>query len=481
MIKIVFDFDNKYQKGIIQSNYLDDIREHFSVKNENAAISRIRTGNRYIPSRKYVITPAGRFDIWLFEEIKKYILSLQIPNEIIITDDFNKLITNNLQSKEIVKLDYDLRDYQEDAVNLALQKGNGIIVCGTGGGKTLIMASLINSINHIHNFKTLIIVPSLQLTQQTYKEFLKYGIDVSKISIYTGDNELQNTQIIIANSNILVSKGRDNSFLKDIKLLLVDEVHQLRKDNKLNNIIEDIDTRYKFGFTGTMPENKIDQWNIIGKIGPIFYERSSSELRETDYLANGLINVFKLHYKNKPIYSQSNIMDPTKQWEEENDFIYNNQWRNLVISKICNNINKNTLIIVDRIIHGEILEKIIKEQTINKQVFFIRGDVELDERERIRQLMETSDNVICVAIAKIFSTGINIKNLPYIIFALAGKAKIKIVQSIGRGLRKHENKDKLVIFDITDNLKYSEEHLQKRLSIYQNEQIKYSCNNLYEK
>lgn len=122
----------------------------------------------------------------------------------------------------------------------------------------------------------------------------------------------------------------------------------------------------------------------------------------------------------------------------------------------------------------------LKEICNNKQIYFIRGEVEITERERIRSLIENRTDVVVVAISKIFSTGINIKNLHYIIFACGGKAKIKIVQSIGRGLRLHKDKDKLIIFDIADDLKYSDIHMHKRITLYEKEKINYSIKKIEE-
>ncbi|NBP59135.1 UvsW, partial [bacterium] len=130
--------------------------------------------------------------------------------------------------------------------------------------------------------------------------------------------------------------------------------------------------------------------------------------------------------------------------------------------------------------HGETLYKTIKEICPDKQVYFIRGEVEVTEREKIRTLMENRTDVVVVAISKIFSTGINIKNLHFIVFACGGKAKIKIVQSIGRGLRLHKDKDKLIIFDIADDFKYSTAHMEKRISLYEKEKIQYSIKEVKE-
>ena len=118
--------------------------------------------------------------------------------------------------------------------------------------------------------------------------------------------------------------------------------------------------------------------------------------------------------------------------------------------------------------------------TKNKQVFFIRGEVAIDEREKVKKLMENTTNVVCIAISKIFSTGINIKNLHYIVFAGGGKAKIKIIQSIGRGLRLHKDKTGVIIIDIADMLHYSNQHYTKRLKLYKNEKIDYGIKRIKE-
>ena len=161
---------------------------------------------------------------------------------------------------------------------------------------------------------------------------------------------------------------------------------------------------------------------------------------------------------------------PTEAYEEELEFLQNNKFRNSIISKLVNKVDKNILIMIDRIAHGEILLKVLTETT-KKQVFFIQGSVEVEDREKVIQLMESNDDIVCIAISNIFSTGINIKNLHYIIFASIGKAKIKIIQSIGRSLRLNANKLMAYIFDIADILRYGNSHYNDRIELYKNEKI----------
>ena len=318
------------------------------------------------------------------------------------------------------------------------------------------------------NFKCLFIVPDRGLVEQTSQDFIDYGLPL-KVTKWTGDDPLDLTgNIIVANLGILQSKNSDLSWTEDIDVLFVDEVHKIRKGNEINKLFKHIKTPHRFGLTGTMPENLLDQWNIIGKIGPVIFERHSYHLREEKYISGAEIKILNIKHSAKGNLS----------YREEVEELISNKFRNETICRLSNGLNYNTLILVDYIKHGELLFELLNRECKQKKVFFICGDVDISERDKVRQLMETKDNIVVIAISKIFSTGINIKNLHYIVFACGGKAKIKIVQSIGRGLRLHDNKDKLIIFDIADNYHYSQKHLHKRISLYEKEQIKYVINQI---
>jgi len=469
--------------GIVQSDYLDNLREHFSVKDPLAGLKKQRYG-RFIPIRTYAITPGGRFKLGMFGDIANYVRDLNIPYKMIITEPLKEAFFCNYNISNIVKLKYDLRDYQELAVTKALKQGNGVIVSATASGKTLIIASLVETIraNSHKDHKTIIVVPGIQLVEQTYKDFIQYGVNRNVISKWSGDNTCDKTsKIIITSLSILQSKLADLSILNTCDLFIADECHKFRIGNKANSLLKSVNTPHTYGFSGTMPENKIDEWNIIGMFGPILLRKTSNDLQKQDFITDAIVQVIRIKYKIPLVYkTRATVVDPSAKYNEECDYIYKNEYRNRCISKLAHNTDKNILILVDRIEQGEILTKTISEIDSNKTVYFIRGSVDVEDREKIRNLMETSDNIICIAITAIFSTGINIKNLHYILFASAGKAKIKIIQSIGRGLRLHDNKDRLIIFDICDILEYSTKHLSKRLSLYNKEKIKYVIKEINE-
>lgn len=473
MIEFSYDQTNKRAAIAGDQDIIARVREFFSYENPGAKFAR-RIG-RFIPERTYLITPACRFDEGLTYVIKDYIE--REYNDVSIT--ISKELENRLNPKFIdslsTELTLTLRDYQKDIVNSCLQRGRGVVLLATAGGKTLTFATLLENIyRHVDKkdtWKVLVIVPDLGLVNQTYDDFVKYGVNFT-FSKWTGNNELNlGTNVIIANLGILQSKNTDTEWVKYVDTLIIDEVHKLRKDNKINKLIKAVKTTHKFGFTGTLPEELPDQYNIIGKIGPVLYEKRSYELRDDKYITTAEALIFNISYNNLPNYGSMDLVDPGVWYRAEQDFVINNIFRNELIGKFCNGVKNNILVLVDLIKHGEMLLSVLTNKCPDKQIFFIQGDVEVSERDKVKKIMEEQDNVICIAISKIFSTGISINNIHYIIFASGGKAKVKILQSIGRGLRLHENKNKLILVDIADQLKYGGEHSDRRLELYKNERI----------
>lgn len=478
---VIFDYDPRRRQGIMSGDHFDEIRERFSVPNEGAKYARFK--NRFAPSRKYVITPQGRFDPGLYYEIVNFVKNAAPETKIHTRDALREVVYPSYKgiapAEDVLTLK--LRDYQQAIVKISLKMGRGVVVLATAGGKTLTISNLIQSIYEKNKtLKCLIIVPDLGLVNQTYSDFKDYGATYL-YSKWTGSDQINHgSNVIIANTGILQSSKSDVEWTQDVDLLIIDEVHKLRKNNKINSIVKKIRTNHKFGFTGTMPEEQIDQWNILGKIGPILYEKNSFQLRKQKYVAKAKVQVVKIEYKDKPPVFPADRYNPSAKYRREQQFLAKHPFRNGIISKLSERFDNNCLIMVDYIEHGEELYGKLKSECKNKQVFFIRGEVAIDEREKVKKLMENTTNVVCIAISKIFSTGINIKNLHYIVFAGGGKAKIKIIQSIGRGLRLHKDKTGVIIIDIADMLHYSNQHYTKRLKLYKNEKIDYGIKRIKE-
>ena len=472
---VTFDYDARKRLALLSGDHFEEIREHFSVHNDAAKFARYK--NRFIPARRYVITPQGRFEPGLFHAIRDFIKENAPECKINITEALRDIVNpgyTRVYHEERPKLALDLRDYQQNIVDACLKHGRGVTILATAGGKTLTIANLIESIyQHHKQLKCLMLVPDLGLVNQTSSDFAEYKTTFMH-SKWTGSNKLNlGSNVIVANMGILQSSKSETDWIKDIDLLIIDEVHKLRKDNKINKLIKSIRTPHKYGFTGTMPEQQLDQWNILGHIGRVLYERNSYQLRKQQYVARAKVQVLKLLYNEKPPTFPADRFDPSARFRREQQFIAKNSFRNNILAKLSGAFDNNSLIMVDYIEHGEELYGVLKAKCKNKQVFFIRGEVAVEEREKVKKLMENTTDVVCIAISKIFSTGINIKNLHYIVFAGGGKAKVKIIQSIGRGLRLHKDKKGVIIIDIADMLHYGSQHYMKRLSLYKGEKIDY--------
>lgn len=461
MIEIDYKPSKRQGQIITDSDTLGMIRNHFSVKNEGAFFAK-KKGNRFVKDRKYAITPSGLFDFGFYGEILKYLRDSQIT-DITFTDEFRSRLKCGLGDFEFWdELKYDARYYQKDSVVAGLKRGYGIFLLATGSGKSLAQGLLIE--NYMRNvphgtFKCLIVVPGLSLVDQLQGDFNDYGVTFT-YSGWSGGTQPQDTQVVICNSENLNAQFDNNPWILDVNLLICDEAHKINDSAGISKIINKIKTPNRFGFTGTLSDKPIDQWKTIGTFGPIIYEKKSKELRDEEYLSDVEINVIQLNHS------------PIKRfkYKDELEFLYKHEKRNKIIGKLANTVGGNVLIMVNHLDHGDNLLSALSARS-DKMVYFVKGEMEVEQRKEIIDLMEKNDNIICIAMSSIFSTGINIKNLPNIIFAGLGKSFIRVVQSIGRGLRLHDNKMKLRIFDMMDNMKYSFAHALHRQSIYDKEEI----------
>lgn len=340
---------------------------------------------------------------------------------------------------------------------------------GTGAGKTFTISSIIHNLFSQKNInRVLIIVPDNGLVTQFYDELVNvYKLNRKISKFYDKFNTInEESEIIIANRPLLLSRFAqyEKFWRTGFDCLIVDEAHSIKRDNKISKCIEKIVTKYRFGFTGTLAENTEDRIKNLGLLGPVRYEKTSKQLRDEGVLSNVTVRKANLIYPEP--HDKMN-------YREEVEHLYNNEYRNKFLNDLCSKLDKNILLLVNRLEQGHNLLNYFNNNIKNKKIYFIRGEVDTDTRDEIKKLMEQEDNILCIAITKIFSTGINIKNLHNIILASGGKSSVTVVQSIGRGLRLHPSKKELNIFDICDKgFKYSTEHANKRLTIYETEKIK---------
>lgn len=480
-MKVEIVYDTVARKAQIVSEYLTQIREFFSVEDKALVFMRRRTGRSNMPVRKYIISNKGHFDPPLFHVLYTGIRSNFPSLQVKVDDAVLKYGGSQFIDHKPVSLSITPRDYQLEAATKAVNRGHGIVVLPTSAGKTLTIALIAATIMAREFGDVLILVPNIQLVQQTYSDFIEYGIEPDLISRWTGSHEFQSTPIVIANNQILLSKTQDRSVLDKFNAVICDEVHKIGTAEKIAKLVKGLKAHYKFGFTGSLPENNFDKWSINKIFGPVIYEKFSADLREDKFISKVRVLGLEMEYKNIPEFTRPSMAEPTAGYIEETEWLHTNEYRNSVMAKLIDRLETNTLVLVDRIAHGELLLEYFKSRT-DKQIYFIQGSVNVEEREEMKQIMEQSTNVVCIAISNIFSTGISIKNLHNVIFASIGKARIKIIQSIGRSLRLHHTKEIAMIFDIADVcLTYGSKHYEERKKLYKSEDIPLSTTKLVER
>ena len=267
------------------------------------------------------------------------------------------------------------------------------------------------------------------------------------------------------------------SYYADFDFILGDEAH-LFKAKSLTSIMEKtINTKYKFGTTGTLDGTLTHKLVLEGLFGETHLVTTTNELIDKKTLSPFRIKSLVLQY---PEEMRKQIKSYT--YKEEIDVIISNEKRNKFIRNLAISLNTNTLILFQMVEnHGKILYDLIKEKAKDgRKVFFVYGGTETTDRENIRKAVENETNAIVVASYGTFSTGINITNLHNIIFASPSKSRIRNLQSIGRSLRQNKSKKIATLYDIADDFSYKNyknytlNHFVERIKLYNEEQFEYT-------
>ena len=236
------------------------------------------------------------------------------------------------------------------------------------------------------------------------------------------------------------------------------------------------DCKYRIGLTGTLDDSKTHKLVLQGLFGMVNKVVSTSELIDRKQLAQ--LKVICLNLKYNEVESKK-VKDV--KYFEELEYITSSKPRNKYIRNLALALKGNTLLLFQLVEkHGEILFNLIKEKAGQKRkVFFVFGGTDTDDREQIRAITEREDDAIIVASYGTFSTGINIRNLHNIVFSSPTKSPIRVLQSIGRGLRVGDKKDSATVYDISDDLSYKGKpnftlnHFKERVNIYNREGFNY--------
>ena len=357
-----------------------------------------------------------------------------------------------------------LRDDQVEVVNNFLETPQALQEVATGAGKTIMTATL-SKICEKYG-RTMVIVPNKSLVEQTEEDYVNVGLDVG---VYYGDRkELGKTHTICTwqSLNILDKKSHDTDaltlaeFTEGVTAIIIDEVHQAKAEvlKKLLTI-NFANAPIRWGLTGTVPKEKFEFESIRCSIGDVIHHVTAHQLQEKGVLAQCHVNIL-----------QTTDIKEFRNYADEYKYLVSNldrmKWMSTKIKEIS--LTGNTLVLVNRIDSGKILINDIPEAV------FISGAVKTKDRKEEYDEVKTSDNKIIVATYGVAAVGINIPRIFNLVLIEPGKSFVRVIQSIGRGIRKADDKDFVQIWDITSTCKYAKRHLTERKKFYKEAQYPFT-------
>ena len=362
------------------------------------------------------------------------------------------------------------RKYQVDSVFQALKEYRKTIVSPTGSGKSLIIYSICRYLKPIGK-RTLIVVPTKSLVEQMYKDFADYGWDVeeNRHRIYQGHTIDTKAPVTIStyHSIYALQKG----WYRQFDGIIGDECHQF-KAKVLQGIMKKMpDAKWRIGLTGTLDGKNVNRLILEGMFGPVFKTTSSSDLMEKGFLA-------KLKVQIKIVKHEPKKFDT---YNDEIEYLGESVSRNHYICDLATSLKGNVLILFSRVEkHGIPLHELMQNKT-NRPTHIIHGGTDVKQREDVRSIAESSNNNIILGSYGTMSTGVNIKNLHHVIFAAPSKSRIRVLQSIGRGLRTTKEKKHAMLYDIGDDFRkphgrsnFTLNHLAERIKYYNEEDFEYT-------
>ena len=350
-----------------------------------------------------------------------------------------------------------LRDYQIEIINNFLKNPQALQEVATGAGKTIMTAALSHSVEQYG--RSIVIVPNVSLVTQTEEDYINLGLDVGVF--YGGRKEYDKTHTIctwqslgnmLKNTKAGEAEVTIQDFLEGVVCIIVDEVHQAKADvlkTLLTGVMSQIPLRW--GLTGTIPKAKHESTSLTVSLGPLISKLSASELQDRGVLANCHVNVIQL----QDTVEFSNYQSELKHLLEEPN-------RLDTIAGLIDNISSsgNTLILVDRVNAGKELLNRIPDSV------FVSGETKITDRKDEYDEIATSTNKVIIATYGVAAVGINIPRIFNLVLIEPGKSFVRVIQSIGRGIRKAEDKDFVQIWDITSSCKFAKRHLTQRKAFY---------------
>ena len=423
--------------------------------------------------------------VGLFPRLKKFCedrgYELQAPDSLLygekVPDDYGYELAKEINCK------FQPRDYQNQYVVDAIRDSRSLSLSPTSSGKSLIIYLIQQHYWRAYEHRTLIIVPTISLVHQMAGDFVDYGCTDEIYKIQGGVDKNTNAPIVISTWQSLIKQPKD--WFSQFGVVLGDEAHNFQAKS-LQKIMEGLsECYYRHGFTGTLKseESKTHRLVLEGCFGGVRKHVSTKDLMDAGTVADFNVKAIVLshHPENRKKFKDAlkQVSQASKKYHAEREFIVNNQKRNLFIRNLLWTLEgQNNLVLFDLVEkHGKILEPLLRKE--GRELHFIYGGTKGEERENIRHMVENDPikRHDILASYGVFSTGVNLKKLDNVIFASGSKSEIKVLQSIGRALRKGNDADKATLYDIADDLSigsfenYTLQHFKKRIEIYGNEQF----------
>ena len=426
----------------------------------------------------------GRIYTGLLPYIKEYCDKKSIPYTILEGVEDSKVIDRQKVEDFAISLrptskgkPIAFRDYQIDAIHHALSTNRCLLLSPTASGKSLIIYTLVRYY-HLMGLKTLILVPTTSLVEQMTSDFIDYGWKEEYIHrVYAGQDKTHKTKPVIISTWQSVYKMHSQYF-SQFGCVIGDEAHTFKAKSLTDIMVRSRDVKYRFGLTGTLDGTQTHRLVLEGLFGQVKKVTSTKELMDNKTVAQLDINCVVLKHTEE---EAKRVRYYT--YAEEINYIVSHPKRNKFLENLCKSVKGNTLLLFQLVEkHGVVLHNEIKK--LDRKVFFVHGGTTTSTREEIRAIAEKETNAIIIASYGTFSTGVNIRNIHNIVFASPSKSRIRVLQSIGRGLRQSETKSSVRLFDISDNITYKSRpnftyrHFRQRLNIYKEEQFQYKVDRI---
>ena len=420
----------------------------------------------------------GRIYVGLLPYIKEfcsrnsieYIIEKGVENERNVIRESVRDFATSLRPKNGKKF-IQFRDYQIDAIWHAIRTNRCLLLSPTASGKSLIIYTLVRYY-HLMNLKTLILVPTTSLVEQMYSDFIDYGWKDEYIHrVYAGHDKGSVKPVVISTWQSLYKLHRP--YFAQYGCIIGDEAHLFKAKSLTDIMTRSGDCKYRFGLTGTLDGTQTHRLVLEGLFGKVTQVTTTKELMDNKTLAKLNIDCIVLKHTDEEC---KRVRKYT--YAEELNYIVSHTKRNKFIENLCKTIKGNTLVLfqlVDK--HGVLLYNELKK--LDKKVFFVYGGTTTETREKIRGIVEKEKDSLIIASYGTFSTGINIRNINNVVFASPSKSRVRVLQSIGRGLRQSKTKTSVKLFDVSDNVSYKSRqnftyrHFNERLNIYKQENFNY--------